>query len=164
MSSRNDLKVGILILAAGLVILLGQWGLFAFIGRLLWPLLLFIPGLILQALCLNRRAPALLLVPGGVLTVYGLLFGICNIWGYGLLSFLWPVFLLGIAVGLLEYYFFDRFPKREVLLAGVVLGAVSLVLIFFTLMASGALYILAIVLILAGLWLILGRKKIGRFK
>ncbi|KAF9118741.1 hypothetical protein BGX30_004340, partial [Mortierella sp. GBA39] len=69
MSSRNDLKLGLFIVIAGIVILLGKLGVFGFLGRTLWPLVLLIPGLVLHMLFFGNRARATVLVPGGILTV-----------------------------------------------------------------------------------------------
>lgn len=41
---KNQQVIGIVILAAGLFILLGKWGVFAFIGGNLWPLIMFLVG------------------------------------------------------------------------------------------------------------------------
>lgn len=84
MSSKKDIQLGIFIVAAGIVILLGKLGVFGFLGRALWPLVILIPGIVLHMLFFSRRASASVLVPAGILTVYGLLFGLCNIWGWGL--------------------------------------------------------------------------------
>ena len=45
MSSRKDLALGIFIVVAGVVILLGKLGVFGFLGRTLWPLVLLAPGI-----------------------------------------------------------------------------------------------------------------------
>lgn len=50
MSSKNDMKLGVFIAAAGLVILLGKLGVFGFLGRALWPLIILVPGLFLHVL------------------------------------------------------------------------------------------------------------------
>ena len=78
MSSRKDLALGIFIVVAGVVILLGKLGVFGFLGRTLWPLVLLLPGIFAYHV-FGRRATAAVLIPGGILTVYGLLFFICII-------------------------------------------------------------------------------------
>ncbi|WP_151735864.1 hypothetical protein [Paenibacillus tengchongensis] len=158
MSSKNDIKLGVFIVAAGLLIFLGKLGVFGFLGRTLWPLVLLIPGLLLHVLFFTRRAPASVLIPGGILVVYGLLFGFCNTWGWGVMAHLWPVLLLGLAVGLYEYAFYT--PRSgAVAIAGIVLGILSLVLLFFSVMGTGALYVLGILLVLGGVWIIAGRGR-----
>ncbi|HEY4431515.1 MAG TPA: hypothetical protein VGN87_10790 [Paenibacillus sp.] len=158
MSSKNDIRLGIFIGAAGIVILFGKLGVFGVLGRALWPLVILLPGLVLHMLFFSRRASASVLIPAGILTVYGLLFGLCNIWGWGLMKYLWPVLLLGIAVGLYEY--FINSPRRTGLsVIAVILGVLSIVLCIFSLMGTGVIYLIGIVFIVAGIWLITGRGR-----
>lgn len=156
MSSRNDMKLGLFIVCAGLVILLGKWGVFGFLGRILWPLLLLVPGLLLHVFVFGRRLTPAALIPAGILTVYGLLFGICNTFGWGLMAYLWPVLLLGVAVGLYEYSLYASSRTRGLTAGAVVLGAVSLLLMFLGLLGTGFIYIVGAALVLAGIWLIFG--------
>ncbi|WNS43801.1 hypothetical protein [Paenibacillus sp. MMS20-IR301] len=164
MSSKNDMKLGVFIAAAGIVILFGKLGVFGFLGRTLWPLVILLPGLFLHVLFFTRRASATVLLPAGILTVYGLLLGICNMWGWGLMSHLWPLLLLGIAVGLYEYSLYSSGRNGGLTTTAVILGLLSLVLFIFTLLGTGALYLLGAVLIAAGLWLMLGRGRAGKRK
>ena len=159
MSSKNDIRLGIFIITAGIVILFGKLGVFGFLGRALWPLVILLPGLVLHMLFFSRRASATVLIPAGILTVYGLLFGLCNIWGWGLMKYLWPVLLLGIAVGLYEYSI--NSPRRTGGLSAiaVILGVVSITLCVFSLMGTGVIYLIGIVFIVAGIWLITGRGR-----
>lgn len=161
MSSKNDIKLGIFIVVAGIVILLGKLGVFGFLGRILWPLVILLPGVLLHMLFFSRRASASVLIPAGILTVYGLLFGLCNLWGWDLMKDLWPVLLLGVAVGLYEYSIYAPGRTSGLTAIAVILGILSLALCVFSLMGTGALYLIGIVLIAAGIWLITGR---GRFR
>ncbi|WP_339797975.1 hypothetical protein MKY19_23210 [Paenibacillus sp. FSL R5-0744] len=159
MSSKNDMRLGIFIVVAGVLILFGKLGVFGFLGRALWPLVILLPGLVLHMLFFSRRASATVLIPAGILTVYGLLFGLCNIWGWGLMKYLWPVLLLGIAVGLYEYSI--NSPRRSGGLSAiaVILGVLSIALCIFSLMGTGVIYLIGIVFIAAGIWLITGRGR-----
>ncbi|MEK3984369.1 hypothetical protein MHB77_13330 [Paenibacillus sp. FSL K6-3166] len=159
MSSKNDMRLGIFIVAAGVLILFGKLGVFGFLGRALWPLVILLAGLVLHMLFFSRRASATVLIPAGILTVYGLLFGLCNIWGWGLMKYLWPVLLLGIAVGLYEYSI--NSPRRTGGLSAiaVILGVLSIALCIFSLMGTGVIYLIGIVFIAAGIWLITGRGR-----
>ncbi|MFF2909677.1 hypothetical protein [Paenibacillus sp. NPDC057934] len=159
MSSKNDMKLGIFIAAAGIVILFGKLGVFGFLGRALWPLVILLPGLLLYVLFFNRRMSATLLIPAGVLTVYGILFGLCNIWGWGLMRHLWPLLLIGIALGLYQYSLYSPYRSRGLAVGSAVIGLLSVVLLVFSLLGTGFLYVLGAVLVLAGLWLIAGRGK-----
>ncbi|CAI6070493.1 hypothetical protein PAECIP112173_02166 [Paenibacillus sp. JJ-100] len=161
---KNERAIGLFIVVAGFVILLGKSGVFGFIGRNFWPLLLLLPGIALYALFYARTAPSWSLVPAGILTVYGVLFSITNIWGAGLMRNLWPLLLLGIAAGLLGYGMVERRRPEFVYPAALILGAVSIVLLAFTLLQTGIIYVLAVLLILGGIWLLTGQARPGRGK
>ncbi|WP_316246796.1 hypothetical protein [Paenibacillus ihumii] len=164
MSDNNKLMTGILILAAGIIILLGKWGVFSFLGKALWPLILLIPGILLHLWVFARRASSELLLPAGILVVYSILFFIGIIGGWTFLFHkLWPAFILGIAVGLFEYYAYASQRQSGMLLTAVVLAAVSVILLGWSVFSISFVYLLAIVLIAAGAWLILARGNSGRF-
>ena len=159
MSSKKDLTLGLFIVAAGVFILLGKLGVFGFLGRTLWPLLLLLPGLLLHVLYFGRRFSATILIPAGILTVYGLLFLICSFWGWDLMRSLWPLLILGIGVGLYEYYAFETPRPGAALPMAVGLILLSAVIFIFTWLEAGAFYVIALVLIAAGIWLIYGRNR-----
>jgi len=157
--SNKQYTVGLAILAAGIVILLGKLGVFAFIGNIFWPLLILVPGVLLHLLYFGRMlGNAAALIPAGVLTVYGLLFFICNLAGWKLLVWLWPVFLAGPAVGLYEYSLFGPSRDRTIRLIAIGLLALSGLLMVIALFRSAFLYLLAAALILAGAWIAYGRR------
>lgn len=162
MSDNNKLTTGIFILVAGIVILLGKWGVFSFLLKTLWPLLLLIPGIILHLWHFYRKGSAELLLPGGIMVVYSIIFFIGIIGGWGTLKYIWPGFLLGIAIGLFEY---DRFGTRHqpgVLAGAIILGVVSLVLLSLLLFSWSVIYLLAILLIIVGIYLIVSRRNTHR--
>jgi hypothetical protein len=154
---------GIALLGAGLVILLGKWGFFSFIGSILWPVALLVAGILLHVLYFGRLLPSAALVPAGILSVYGLMFLFCTLFGWSFFNQLWPLLLFGPAAGLYEYYTFDSFKPRLALQLAVVLGAVAVVLFGFILIASWSIYVIGLVLVGAGLWLTLGRGRRTRW-
>lgn len=157
--SRNQYVAGIAILAAGIVILLGKLGVFAFIGAVFWPLFVLTAGILLHVLYFGRTLPYdVLLVPAGLLAVYGLLFFVCNVAGWGILAWLWPVFLLGPAVGLYEYAAFGRGVPRIVMTAALGLAALAGLLLLLTLLWAWGVYLVALALIVGGAWLAYGRR------
>ncbi|MCA1293021.1 hypothetical protein LBW89_08320 [Paenibacillus sp. alder61] len=162
MSDNNKLTTGILILAAGIVILLGKLGVFSFLGKALWPLILLVPGIIFHLWHFWRKGPSELLLPGGILVVYSILFFIANFWGWHTFKYTWPGLILGIAVGLYEYEYFSKMRQSGVLLAAVILAAVSVICFGFTLFSLALIYVVAIVLIAVGTWLIAARGKTRR--
>ena len=157
--TRKQSAVGLAILAAGIVILLGKLGVFAFIGSVFWPLFVLVPGILLHVLFFGRMLPnAAALVPAGLLTVYGLLFFFCNLAGWGTLAYLWPVFLLGPAVGLYEYSLFGTDRSGRLQTAALALAALAGLLLLLSLLWTWGVYIIAIGLIAAGAWLAYGRR------
>ncbi|OUM95949.1 MAG: hypothetical protein A9Z00_06175 [Thermobacillus sp. ZCTH02-B1] len=157
--SNKQSMIGLTILAAGLVILLGKLGVFAFIGNIFWPLLILVPGVLLHLLYFGRMlTSAVALIPAGVLTVYGLLFFVCNLGGWKLLVWLWPVFIAGPAVGLYEYSVFGPNRDRTLRMIAVGLIALSALLLLIGLFRSAFIYLLAAALILAGAWMAWGRR------
>ncbi|MFC7681530.1 hypothetical protein [Paenibacillus sp. GCM10028914] len=159
MSSKKDLMLGVFIVAAGVVILLGKLGVFGFLGRTFWPLVLLVPGLLLHVLYFGRRVSAAILIPAGILTVYGLLFLICSIWGWSLMGSLWPLLIFGVAVGLYEYYVCETPRPAAALPISLGLTLLTALIFIFTWLYTGAMYIIAFVLIAAGIWLIYRRKR-----
>ncbi|MNJ48730.1 hypothetical protein D3C77_439310 [compost metagenome] len=163
MSDNNKLMTGILILAAGIFILLGKWGVFSFLGKALWPFLLLAPGIALHYWVFSRRGSAELLLPAGILVVYSFLFFIGIIWGWTTLFHkMWPAFILGIAIGLFEYYAYASQRQSSLLIAAITLGAVSIVLLGWSLFAFSFIYLLALVLIAGGILLITARGNSRR--
>ncbi len=154
MPNNNKKAIGIFILTAGIIILLEQWGVFAFLGRVFWPLLILLPGVALHLAFAMRTLPAWALVPGGTLTVYGIAFSLLNTWGFGLLEVLWPVFLLGPGVGLYEYELLSGERSKSLYYASLGLIGLSVVLFIFSLLGPFFLYALSVLLILSGAWLV----------
>lgn len=162
MNGKNERAIGIFIVVAGLVILLGKLGVFGFIGRTFWPLVLLIPGILLHLYYFVRKTSTAILIPAGLFTVYGILFLICNITEWSLLTYLWPVFIFGIALGLFEYALFEYPRPASIYSISIILLAVSIVLLFVTLLTTSFMYVIAAILIFAGIWLIFGRPKSNR--
>ncbi|MFD1989486.1 hypothetical protein ACFSGI_05915 [Paenibacillus nicotianae] len=160
MTNRNQGVIGLFIVFAGLIILLGKLGVFSFIGHIFWPLAILLPGIILQLMYFSRSAPAIVLIPAGILTVYGALFFLCNTWGWWLMGHLWPVLILGVAVGLYEYYVCAASPvSRNVGFASIALTCLSGILLIFSLLGNFAFYFIALLLILSGLWILASRSN-----
>lgn len=151
-------SAGIIFILAGIVILLGKWGVFSFLGAMFWPLLVLIPGILLHVLYFGRMLPAVVLVPGGMLIVYTILFIFCNIFGWDIIKYAWPVLLLGIAVGLYEYHLFGNSRNRAILTTSLWLGGAAIVFLILTLVWSWGFYVLAIVLIGVGVWRTLAKR------
>lgn len=156
---RNRFSIGILLIVVALILILGKLGVFSFLGYLLWPLLLLAVGLGLHFLYFSKLAPSGILVPGGILVTYSFVFFICNLFGWHLLRFLWPLFIFGLAVGLYELYLFDRNSPRQLMPIAVILGALSALFLVLMFMFSAFIYVVAILLVIAGVFLLMRRPK-----
>jgi hypothetical protein len=157
--NRQSAAVGIGVVAVGLIILLGKLGVFAFIGAVFWPLFILIPGVLLHVLFFGRMVPSVTLIPAGVLTVVSVILLIGNWFGWGLMKYLWPLFLFAIAVGLYEYYIFSYSRSRQVWTAAIGLAALSIIMFGMTLLWTWGIYVLAAGLIAFGAWLVIRRPR-----
>lgn len=156
---KNRFSIGILLIVIALILVLGKLGVFSFLGYLLWPLLLLAIGLGLHFLYFSKMAPSGVLVPGGILVTYSVMFFICNLFGWHLIRYLWPLFIFGVAVGLYELYFFDRNSPRQLLLASVVLAVVSALFFVFMFIFNIGIYFIAAILVIVGVVLLMRRPK-----
>ncbi|MTI67074.1 MAG: hypothetical protein FH753_10830 [Firmicutes bacterium] len=154
---KRDYVSGIIIILLGVFFLLTNLGIIDVEFYNIWPLLLLLPGIIFElSYFVSRKNPGLL-VPGGILTTYGLLFYINIRYGWYWLSYLWPLFLLGVAIGLFQLYIFGERDKELLIPVGI-LGGLSA---FFLLNAFYILdftLIISIALIIIGLIIILRKK------
>jgi hypothetical protein len=158
--SRNNYSIGFVLIAVAVVLLLGKLGVFHILGSLLWPLFILVPGLLLQFFYFNRVLPSGVLVPGGMLITYSLMFFFCNIFGWNAMGYLWPGFIFGVAVGLYEMYIFDRQSDRGVLTASIILSIIAAACFAMMILFKLGIYLIAILLVFAGVLLILRKPKV----
>ncbi len=142
---------GVILIVLGSLFALDHLQMIRLSWAVLWPLFLLLPGIAFHAAFFdNPRNNAGLLVPGGILTSYGLLFLAAAIVGWQILQVLWPVFILGVALGLFELYLFG--PREPGLLVptGIltVIGGLFLAINVFHL---GGGLIIGMILIAAGI-------------
>ncbi|WP_239696917.1 hypothetical protein [Paenibacillus oryzisoli] len=142
------------------LLLLGKLGVFQLLISFFWPLVLLVPGLLFHLLYFNRRLPAGVLVPGGILTLYALMFFFCNLFGWGSMSYIWPGFILGPAIGLYELHLFDRGSDRGIWIAAMVLGIISATLFALTLLVKLGIYVIALILVVVGLSMIFRKRRL----
>lgn len=157
--SKNQFAIGIVFLLAGLVIMLGRLGLFSFLGTNFWPLFVLIPGILLHVLFFGRLLPSAALVPGAILTIYALIFFFCIAFGWDKMQYVWPFFILGVAVGLYEYHLFDTSHPKQILTAAIILALVAVSLFVIMLLWGWGVYLIAAVLIAIGAWLVTGGRR-----
>ena len=77
----------------------------------LWPLFVLVPGLCFEATWFTTRKAPALLVPGGILTVIGMLFFFEIATGWRFSEYTWPVYIIATAVGLFQLNIFSGKPK-----------------------------------------------------
>lgn len=147
-----------------LLILIGGFSLITYIFHLnnelihhLWFLCVLIPGLYFEMNYFQTRKNPGQLVPGGILTVIGLLFcfEILTRWDYS--NYTWPIYLLAVAFGLLQLYLYDH-KDKGLLIPITILCFISL-LFYVQLFISSSL-LLAIFLIIIGLYILLRKNKV----
>lgn len=151
--------LGIGIIALGVLILMGKLGLVQFVASHFWPVFILIPGLLFHALFFYRVLPSGVLIPGAILTVISLMFFYCNFAGWDSMAWLWPGFILAVALGLYEYYLFDLHKPKGALIAAAILAIAGAVFFVITLMHGAALYIVALALIAAGIYTLARRPN-----
>ncbi|KEO81580.1 LiaI-LiaF-like domain-containing protein [Tumebacillus flagellatus] len=148
---------GVMLLVVGAVLALGALGLITISMYYLWPLFMIVPGILFHVrfFMFGGRDPGVL-VPGGVLTVIGCLFLFCNLFGWGMLHGLWPIFVLAPAVGLFELYLFGG-RNPGLLVPVTVLTLVAVVFLGFNALNGMFGGILGLVLVGVGAWVLFGR-------
>ncbi len=157
---KGNTIIGGLLLALGGMALLNNLGItnYHFSVWRFWPLFLLVPGLLFELQYFNKEGHVGLLVPGGILTTYGTLFMYCSFFGYGALSYLWPVFLGGVGVGLFQLYYFGERAKPLFYVSASFIGF-SLVSIFFSLLSIRGNFVFPVVLMALGGMILFGNKN-----
>lgn len=168
MKRRSTMLIGLVLILIGVAYLLRNLGIFeiyfdifdlGFIFSRFWPLFLIIPGLIFHFSYFTAKTPdAGLLVPGGILLVMGFTCQISmlfDVWGY-----MWPGFILAVAVGLFELYLFGT-REKGLLIPVFILGGLSL--IFFSVMLGRIwilrTYLIPAILILGGVLIVTRNRR-----
>ena len=144
---------GFLLLFIGVILILSNFGVIEIIWEDLWPLFLLIPGIVFELSYFIYRKDAGLLVPGGILITYGLLFSVNVIYGWHLMENLWPIFPLGVAIGLLQLFLFGGREKGLLIPVGI-LGVISLFFLINNLLFVDFRLLAGILLMLIGIWVI----------
>ncbi len=157
--TNNRYSIGIIIVAVGILLLLGRIGFFGFIWGLLWPVFILIPGILLHMLYFGRMLPPAVLIPGGILVVISTLFFFCNLVGWSAMEYLWPGFIFAVSVGLYEFYLFDNSKPRAALTASIILAILSAIFFGMMIMFTAGIYIIAAILIIGGAFLIMKPRR-----
>jgi len=157
--NRSSYFSGMAIIVVGIVLLLGKIGVFDFIGSMIWPIFVLLLGLFFHFLFFAKGIPSGVLVPGGILTFYSFMFIYCNIFGWDSMRYLWPGFIMGVAIGLFETYYFDPNKPKAAFIGSAILATIAAIFFSFTLLLTSGIYIVAAALIILGLAMIRGRPN-----
>ena len=155
---KNNILWGFFLLFAGGLLILANFGIIEIAWDNIWPLFVLIVGIFFEASYFIYRKEAGLLVPGGILITYGLLFSISAIYGWHLMGDLWPIYPLGVAIGLFQLYLFGGRDKGLMVPVGI-LGAVSLFFLINNFLFVDFRLLVGIILVLIGIGIILKKTK-----
>ncbi len=154
---KGNLLTGIILILFGVIFLLSNFGIVNISFQKLWPLLILIPGVLLElSFFINRREPGVL-VPAGIFITTGIVFLINITFGWNLMAYLWPLFPFSVALGLFQLYLFGGRETALLIPVGII-GGFSLVALSFTLHFWSMDLIISGILILTGLLIIFKRK------
>jgi len=148
---------GLLLLFIGVLLILANFGVIEIVWDNLWPLFVLIAGILFELSYFIYRKDAGLLVPGGILTTYGLLFLVNVKYGWHLMEDLWPIFPLGVAIGLFQLFLFGGREKGLLIPVGI-LGVISLFFLINNLLFVDFRLLAGIVLVVVGIWVIFKKK------
>ncbi len=160
--------IGLILILIGIVYLLNNFGIFeiyfdifdiGFLFSTFWPMFLIIPGLIFHySFFTAKTSDAGLLVPGGILLVMGLTCQIATF--FDAWAYMWPGFILAVAVGLFELYIFGS-KEKGLLIPIFILGGLSL--IFFAISLGRItilrLYLVPAILIIGGILIVTRNRR-----
>ena len=149
---------GLFLLIIGIVLILVNFKVIDIVWENLWPVFLLVPGILFEMGYFIFRKDAGLLVPGGILITYGILFSVNVVYGWHLMEDLWPVFPLGVAIGLFQLYLFGVREKGLLIPVGI-LGVISLFFLFSNLFFIDFKLLVGIILVIIGIWIILKKVK-----
>jgi hypothetical protein len=159
MKRNRNILLGAVFIIIGTLILLSNIGYLNFSWSYIWPLALLVPGIYMHVSFFTGfdKNPGIL-VPGGILTTYGLLFYANVIFGWGIMGDLWPIFLIGIAIGLFELYIFGG-RDNALLIPISILGGLGLVFLTENEFLLSRKYIAPVFLIIVGIMILTKSKK-----
>jgi hypothetical protein len=123
--SRNRL-LGILLVIAGGILVLDYYHIIHFSFWDFWPLILVYIGAKAERDYFAGSASGRNLLTGATFLTYGLFFLLGNFTTWGIQGKLWPLYILGPAIGFLQMAYYGHRPRSNYR-TGFVLSAISLV-------------------------------------
>jgi len=165
---KGTMTIGLVLILIGVIYLLKNFSIFeiyfdifdiGFLFSRFWPLFILIPGLIFHySFFTGKMTDAGLLVPGGILLVTGITCQLSML--FGLWGYLWPGFILAVAVGLFELYIFGT-REKGLLIPVFILGGLAVIFFAISLGRIWILrtYLIPAILILGGLLIVFKNRR-----
>lgn len=124
---QNRIFVGLFFILVGIIGIFGKViGFNIFSMRQLWPLFVLVPGLTFEFVYFSTKKNPGILVPGGILTTIGSLFLFETMTGWAFSRYTWPVYILAVAIGLLQLYLFGG-REKGILVPVFILGGIAII-------------------------------------
>lgn len=150
---NKSVITGVALITIGIIFLLPNFTELTL--RELWPVLMLGPGILFFVSYISDKRNYGLLMPGSVLTTYGLLFFFCTIFGWYWMRELWPFYLIGPGIGFFLMYYLGK-KETALLVPGAIL---SLIGVIFLLDSTDYGHLWPLAIIIAGVLLILKSRR-----
>lgn len=146
---------GILLIVIGIILIIQKMFFIQFFSwQYFWPIFVLIPGLSFEfSYFFKRKAPGTL-VPGGILTTYGILFFFETFTNWNFSDYTWPVYPLGVAIGLFQLYLHSG-RNSGILIPVSILTAVSAIS-FISMLMHGLSWLFQSSLVWGGALIVVG--------
>lgn len=124
-----------------------------FNAKNMWPLFVLLPGICFE-LCyvITKKTPGMLLI-GGILTITGLLFAFEQFTEWKYSNETWPVYLIALAVGLLQYFLVVK--KKSFLIISILLILVA-VCAFINMFFGNVFKVVEMAYVVPGIMILIG--------
>ena len=147
-SSNFVLGIGLVLI--GILFLFQNFGYVEINFREIWPFFVILGGLGFWLGFFGNRENSGLIMPGTILTTYGIMFLYCSYEGWFMMQIVWPFFLIGPGLGFFFMYLFGK-HERDLLIPGSIL---TLLGFFFFLGKTGYFRFWPFLLIILGIVLL----------
>jgi hypothetical protein len=122
---KGNFLLGIIFLLLGIFLIISNFFNIDFSWNYIWPIFILLPGLKFEYDYYVRKRNPGVLVPGGLLTTIGILFYLCAFFGYNILDYLWPAFILAPAIGIFQLFLATK--RTSLIIPVFLLGGLSLI-------------------------------------
>lgn len=123
MEQKNK-HLGIALILIGGIMVMNHYGMISFRVWNLWPLILIYLGLKAERDYFIGYSGSRSLLSGATLTIYGLYFLANGFLSHRVAGLLWPMFILGPALGFLQMAYYGHQPKKNYRV-GTILSLIS---------------------------------------